>query len=221
MKAQETVVFDLDDTLIRGDSAARLIRELIRRHWWRRALAVFVAPLGYVLMASQRGRRLGVSAFLWTATVGETEVSFARHVDEFVAHHPLRVVAPVMEAIEREIAAGHRVIIATGAMQAVAAGLVSRLQFDMQPQVVGSTVRRFCGGYVAQNQANGPSKLLRLAEAGFYPPFDRCWSDHAMDLPLLHATRQPYFVCWQTQLPDAVQRALPDIDVIFPRETQS
>lgn len=221
MKAQETVVFDLDDTVIRGDSAARLIRELIRRHWWRRVLAVFVAPLGYALMASQRGRRLGVSAFLWTATVGETEASFARHVDEFVAQHPLRVVPPVMEAIQREIAAGHRVIIATGAMQTVAAGLVSRLQFDMQPQVVGSTVRRFCGGYVAQNQANGPSKLLRLAEAGFHPPFDRCWSDHAMDLPLLRATRQPCFVCWQTQLPEAIQRALPDIDIIFPQETQS
>src|SRR5690606_26475195 len=64
------VVFDFDHTLYGGDSGAHLVSWLIRRSWWRKALALLAAPVLLPMVAWLPTRRAGISGFLWIGTVG-------------------------------------------------------------------------------------------------------------------------------------------------------
>ena len=45
------VVFDFDHTLYDGDSGSHLFKWLIERAWWRRLLAILVAPVAGPMVA--------------------------------------------------------------------------------------------------------------------------------------------------------------------------
>ena len=77
----------------------------------------------------------------------------------------------------------------------------------------GSTIRRFAGGYIAKTQANGPSKLKRMAECGVRPPFARAWSDSRSDLPLLCAAHEAHWVTLRGNAPPQVLKRLPGVIV--------
>lgn len=207
------VVFDMDGTLVEGDSGAELIRQLIGRQVWRRALSIAVAPIGFPLMAWMPTRRIGVSVFFWIATVRMSEQDLDNAVEEFMHTHRPRRIEPVIAALQSELDAGSRVVIATGAFQTLAERIVDRLQLRGQPSIVGSTVQRFAGGFISRIQANGDAKLRRLAECHVIAPFARAWSDSRSDLPLLSAAREAHWVTWRTQAPRKVMDRLPGVIV--------
>ncbi len=64
------VVFDFDHTLYDGDSGGHLFKWLILRAWWRRLLALLIAPVAGPMVAFLPTRRRGISAFVWVGTVG-------------------------------------------------------------------------------------------------------------------------------------------------------
>src|SRR5690606_31289745 len=68
--APKLVVFDFDHTLYDGDSGSHLFAWLIRRSWWRTALALLAAPVFGPLIAFLPTRRFGISGFVWIGTVG-------------------------------------------------------------------------------------------------------------------------------------------------------
>jgi len=206
-------VFDMDGTLVRGDSGAELIRHLIGCQWWRRVLATAIAPVGFSLMAIGATRRIGVSIFFWIATVGLSELSLELAIDAFVQSHRAHRIEPTIAALQSSMDTGFEAVIATGAFQALAERLVAGLQLRGAPRVVGSTVRRFAGGFVANIQANGPSKLRRLAECGVHPPFRCAWSDSRSDLPLLCAAEEAHWVTIHERAPREVQARLPGVIV--------
>ena len=51
------VVFDFDHTLYDGDSGGHLFRWLVMRAWWRRVLALLVAPVAGPMIAFLPTRR--------------------------------------------------------------------------------------------------------------------------------------------------------------------
>ncbi|MCZ7153664.1 haloacid dehalogenase-like hydrolase, partial [Salmonella enterica] len=62
------VVFDFDHTLYDGDSGSHLFVWMIRRAWWRRVLALLIAPVFAPMIAFLPTRRAGISAFVWAGT---------------------------------------------------------------------------------------------------------------------------------------------------------
>lgn len=185
----ERVVFDLDGTLVRGDCGDALIRALIARHWLRRVGALLALPFGFPMMAFPPLRRRGVSLFLWLGTVGLAPEELARRIDEFLQHYPFRPLPYAVEALERELAAGHRVAIATGASRELAENLVQRLGVAGRVTLIASEMRPFAGGQVAAVQCNGKVKLTELERHDFAPPYLRAYSDSWTDHPLFGAAR--------------------------------
>ncbi len=212
-KIQDWVVFDMDGTLVHGDSGAVLIRTLIGRHYWRRILAILVAPIGFPLMAVLATRRTGVSIFFWIATCGLSESEYETLLDDFVsAHSPARI-EPVIAAMQEALDRGQAVAVATGAGQTLAERIVAQLQLRGQVRVIGSTIQPFAGGWIARIQANGTAKLRRMAQCGLHPPFAAAWSDSAVDLPLLLSAHEAHWVGQAADAPDRVRSRLPGIIV--------
>lgn len=207
------VVFDMDGTLVQGDSGSELIHRLIGRRIWRRVLSIAVAPIGFPLMAWMPTRRVGVSIFFWIATVGMSDQDLAAAVEDFMQGHPPRRIEPVIAALQADLDSGTDVVIATGAFQALAERIVDRLQLRGKPRVIGSTIQRFAGGFVSRIQANGDAKLRRLAECSVTAPFARAWSDSRSDLPLLCAAREAHWVTPRPQAPRQVLNRLPGVIV--------
>ncbi len=183
------VVFDLDGTLVLGDCGDALIRRLLAAHWLRRLAALIVLPLGIPMMALPTTRRRGVSLFLWLGTVGLTPAEITRRIDDFLRDYPFRPLPYAVAALERELAAGHRVAVATGALRVLADGLLRRLDVAERVTLVASEMQAFAGGQIAAVQCNGAVKLVELERAGFAPPYLRAYSDSWSDHPLFAASR--------------------------------
>jgi phosphatidylglycerophosphatase C len=213
LRATLPVLFDMDGTLVQGDSGSQLIHHLIARRRWRRALAMLSIPIGFPLMAWSATRRYGVSVFFWIASVGMSEHELAGAVTDFMRTHQPKRIEPVIEALQAALDLGEEVVIATGAFQMLAEQLIAQLQLRGQPRIIGSTIRPFAGGFVSRIQANGPAKLRRLAECGVVPPFARAWSDSNSDLPMLIAATEAHWVTARSQAPRAVLNRLPDVIV--------
>src|SRR5215469_12122923 len=63
-------VFDLDGTLLDGDSTSLWLRERILRSMPRRCLAILLVPIAGPLLLIPRLRRIGASLMVWVATAG-------------------------------------------------------------------------------------------------------------------------------------------------------
>ena len=207
----EWVIYDLDGTLIRGDSGTRLVRALLRRHWWRRVLALVVAPVCLPLIWRVSTRRLGVSSFLWIGTVGMDQAALEAFVDAFMRDYRIHWIAPVLASLRADLAANRRVAVATGAFQGLAERVLASLLLVPAPQVVGASIRPWAWGFIAHQGANGVRKLWRLADAGIAPPFAEVWTDSEADLPLLEHARQRHWVSADGQAPERIRRQFPDL----------
>ena len=74
-------VFDLDGTLLDGDSTGLWLWERLRRSPLRALLTLAVAPLAAPLVAIPRTRRAGASILLWIATFGLCEKGLSASLD--------------------------------------------------------------------------------------------------------------------------------------------
>ncbi|MGD9584398.1 MAG: HAD family hydrolase [Lysobacterales bacterium] len=210
--AATAVIYDLDGTLIRGDSGTRLVRALLARHGWRRALALLIAPIALPLMLRVSTRHWGVRPMLWIATVGMDQAALDTFMEVFMRDYRIRWIAPVLTSLRADLAAGRRVVVATGAFQDLAERIIASLALDhLAPQVVGASLRPWAGGFTVDQGANGVRKLWRLAEAGILPPFAEVWTDSEADLPLLQAAAVGHWVSEDGQAPKRILARFPGI----------
>ncbi|KFN44987.1 HAD-IB family phosphatase [Arenimonas oryziterrae] len=188
------VVFDLDGTLIHGDCGGALVRRLIARHSWRRIAALLIAPVAMPMMMFPRTRRRGVSAFLWLGTVGVAPALLDATIARFIADYPLRELPSARAALENELAQGHRVVVATGALRVLAEGFLQRLGVGDRVLVAASRMTRFAGGQIASVQCNGHEKLRELQRLGLPTDLLRAYSDTWSDFPLFDAAATPIVI---------------------------
>lgn len=186
------MLFDLDFTLIRCDSFAAFLRHLIAADWRRAAWAAATAPALPLLWLHPRLILAGASAFSWIATVGARE-PLEDLADRFVAREfadSRHVCAEALARLREHQAAGDRVIVVTGAAELIARRVCATLA-GSELDVVGSTLRHWRGGWIADEHCYGAQKVARLAAHGVTPPWDTVYTDSASDLPLLrHARRR-------------------------------
>jgi phosphatidylglycerophosphatase C len=78
-------VFDLDGTLLNGDSTALWLWRRVRRSPLRWLATMLVAPIAIPMVAAPRTRRAGASILLWIATAGLNERQLRESCADFAA----------------------------------------------------------------------------------------------------------------------------------------
>ena len=191
------VVFDFDHTLYDGDSGSHLFAWLIRRSWWRTALALLAAPVFGPMVAFLPTRRHGISGFVWIGTVGMSGPrTLDAAIDRYVATHEAqirgRLLRVALDVLHRHREAGDRVVIATGAPPELARAILAFVAHEAVP-VVGTEVGPRLGAIVAVRHCHAEEKMRMLRERG-YAEIAIAYSDSSADLPLLLAARAPVVV---------------------------
>lgn len=210
-------LFDFDGTLVRGDCVARHLRELVSNGPLRRAAAMAALPVALPLFGWWRSMVLPVSYYSWLGTVGRSEDWLIEARQRYLAACTERrerlLIQPALVRLQEHLAQGHRVVVVTGAE----VGLASQLWRSLggpEVEFVGSRLRRCLGGWVAEEHCIGPRKLAVLARAGLSGPFAAAYTDSALDLPLLLASRRPTLVEPAPGTLSRVRQRLPEVEVL-------
>jgi phosphatidylglycerophosphatase C len=207
------VVFDFDHTLYDGDSGSHLFKWLIERDWWRKVLALLIAPIAGPMVAWMPTRRRGISAFVWIGTLGmRTAADFNLATDRYVAAHAdairARLLPIALEVLRLHREAGDQVVVATGAPPELARAILAFVAHEDLP-VIGTIVGPKFGAIGALRHCHYRMKMTMLREAGFTAPVAAAYSDSSADLPLLQAAKQPVVVNPKPQRVAMFRRVLP------------
>ena len=192
------VVFDFDHTLYDGDSGTHLFKWLIFRAWWRKLLALLLAPVFAPMIAFLPMRRRGISAFVWAGTVG---LHRRRDLDELIDRYVLanaeaikaKLLPIALDVLHRHREAGDRVIVATGAPPELARAILAFVAHEDVP-VIGTLVGPKFGAVGAIRHCHHEMKVRMIREAGYTQPIWRAYTDSSADLPLLLAATEPVVV---------------------------
>ncbi|MGV8922947.1 MAG: haloacid dehalogenase-like hydrolase [Thermomonas sp.] len=207
------VVFDFDHTLYDGDSGSHLFKWLIERDWWRRLLALLIAPVAGPMVAWLPTRRAGISAFVWVGTIGlHRSRDLDSMIDEYVRLHATsireRLLPVALEVLRRHREAGDRVVVATGAPPELARAILGFVAHEDVP-VVGTLVGPKFGAVGAIRHCHSHMKMTMLRDAGYTQPVAIAYSDSSADLPLLQAAQNPVVVNPKASRVAMFQRVLP------------
>lgn len=207
------VVFDFDHTLYDGDSGSHLFKWLIERDWWRRALALLIAPIAGPMVAWMPTRRRGISAFVWVGTLGmRTTADFDLATDRYVAAHAeairARLLPIALDVLRLHREAGDNVVVATGAPPELARAILAFVAHEDLP-VIGTIVGPKFGAIGALRHCHYRMKMTMLREAGYTAPVAAAYSDSSADLPLLQAAQRPVVVNPKPQRVAMFRRVLP------------
>jgi len=202
-------VFDLDGTLLRGDTTVEFIKGLILRSPARTAAALLIVPVLGPFFFMPFTRRNAITVLLWIATAGLPPHRIEALLQRFAAAHAAEdnQIRVVLDRLHAHLAAGDRVVIATGCADWLATAACRALGLDTVEVVAarlhqGRTfVRpsRDCGMWNALPTSTGVmsfglEKLRRLAAAGITFPVAYAYTDSATDLPLLLAATRRHVV---------------------------
>jgi phosphatidylglycerophosphatase C len=190
-------VFDLDGTLLDGDSTALWLWGRVRRSPLRWLAAMLVAPVAIPMVVVPRTRRTGASILLWIATVGLDERALRESCADFAERFqaralPLRWREPGMETLDAHLARGDEVVIVTAAPTLLAQALVAPLGRPIV--VLGTSLKHRAGGWVADVHCRNQRKCQALAEAGHGQRWAYAYTDSLDDLPLLRGADAPMIV---------------------------
>jgi phosphatidylglycerophosphatase C len=190
-------VFDLDGTLLDGDSTALWLWDRVRRSVPRLLATALVAPVAIPMVIAPPTRRAGASILLWIATAGLNErqlrescVTFADRLQ--TRSLPLNWRVPGIETLDTHLARGDEVVIVTAAPTVLAQALVTPLGRPIA--VLGTSLKRRAGGWVADVHCRNQRKCQALAEAGHGARWAYAYSDSLDDLPLLRGADRPVIV---------------------------
>ncbi|WP_297512964.1 haloacid dehalogenase-like hydrolase [uncultured Caulobacter sp.] len=190
-------VFDLDGTLLDGDSTALWLWDRMRRSPPRALAMLAIAPIAVPMVAIPRTRRAGASILLWIATVGLRERDLQASCEAFgerfrAGTSALSWRAGGLAALRDHLTRGERVVVVTAAPAVLAKALIGPLGEPIE--VLGTSLKRRAGGWVADVHCRNQRKCQALAEAGHGARWAYAYTDSLDDLPLLRAAERPVIV---------------------------
>lgn len=195
----EIVVFDLDGTLLSGDSTQTWLIGRLRSNIFRCLLAILVIPIAIPILFIKKRRALGISLFLWIATYGLTEEQLKQSFQSFamsIRKHTARDLHWFEQGIAEingHLTQGRRVIIATAAPEMLAEQLMQSM--DLEVHVIGSTLSRQAGGWICTRHCRHDEKLQRLKQLDIQIPWRATYSDDVQeDYPILTHSLQAYSI---------------------------
>ncbi len=197
-RQRPVVVFDLDGTLVAGESFGAFLRHLITRRHLRLIVAVVTAPAWLPALLVAPTRLYAERYLVWLAAAGLDDEAFAAAARAFAAQHagPAagRAATAAVARVREHVDAGDRVIVATACAAPLAPQVCAAIGLE-GVEVVCSTFTWSRWGLPAPAVlAGGLGKLRALEAAGVELPVDHAYSDSVSDLPLLLAARTPHVV---------------------------
>lgn len=205
---RRVAVFDLDGTLVRGDSFAQFARRLLFRQRWRAAVSLVLAPLLAPRLFLSATRRVAITGFLWLASAGLSEAQFTALARQFAVIHAQNHVTVALDRLQQHLAIGDRVIIITACADPLATAICSELGLS-EVEVLAARLRAGRTGMWPILGCQGPQKAQRLRDAGVTLPVDYAYTDSLSDLPLLRAATHRYLIEPSRQHLARLQTALP------------
>ena len=202
-----TVVFDLDKVLLGGDASTLFLRGRLRQAPLRVLLLLLAAPL--LVPASLIPQVRPLAARLMTRIAvggrsGDDVEAAASAYGEALTRKPEAAVADAIACVRQHQRRGDLVVVATGCEETLARGFLTAVGLG-DLDVVGSTGRLWPP---AVARAMGESKVARLIERGYPPPWSAAYSDSPSDLPLFAGTPRPVLVNADERAADRVARTL-------------
>lgn len=193
---RQVAVFDLDGTLLAGDSTGAWLRMLLGSSWVRCIFAAMTLPATVLLLWFPKSRRVGASILLWIATVGYDRSALATSIERFAkafeaGMRGLRWRNDGLAVMERHLAAGDRVLVVTAAPVWLAERLLAS---RTEVHVLGSTLARHWGGWIIDNHCHGREKCGMLESHGYGTAWDYAYTDSYDDAPLLAAANKHGFI---------------------------
>lgn len=207
------VVFDFDHTLYDGDSGSHLFRWLLLRNPARAVAALLASIVLAPLVAFLPTRRLGISGYVWLATIGlHRRRDLDALIDRYVASHvealQARLLPIGLAVLHRHRSDGDRVVVATGAPPKLARAILAFVAHEDVP-VIGTRVGPRFGAVMARQHCHAGMKMQMLREAGYIDAIAVAYSDSTADLPLLRAALRPVVVNPKAAAVRLFRRALP------------
>ena len=197
MNLLQTIVFDFDHTLTPWDSSERFFRWLLKRSPLRSALVLVSIPFLAPLLLGKNTRNLPVKFAVWTATLGRSDDAVSalvkEHVAEIVVRRQPLVLQDGIRQLNRHLAQGDRVVVATGSLEALGRELLDQSGLAHIP-LVGSSLKPFMWGMAAHQHCYGPRKIPMLTERGYPPPWVATYTDHECDLPVMRQSAACFLV---------------------------
>jgi phosphatidylglycerophosphatase C len=190
-------VFDMDGTLLDGDSTATWMWEHAKQSPLRMMAALAVLPLALPMVALPSTRRAGASVLLWIATAGLSERQLAASCERFAqafrsGRNSLTWKAQALSALEDHARSGDRIVVVTAAPTCLAKALLDTL--DRPVELLGTSLKPVLGGWVADIHCRHQRKCQALAEAGHGARWAYAYTDSLDDLPILRAADKPVIV---------------------------
>jgi phosphatidylglycerophosphatase C len=204
---EAAVVFDLDKVLLGGDASTLFLHGRLRQAPGRLLLLLLAAPFLLPAAALPQLRPLAARAMTRIALGGRSVPdvdAVASAYGEALSRKPEAAVADAIACVREHRRNGDLVVVATGCEETLARGFLAAVGLG-DLDVVGSTgvlwpprVRR----------AIGESKVVRLIERGYPPPWSAAYSDSPSDLPLFAGTPRPVLVNADEKAARRVERSL-------------
>ena len=189
-------VFDLDGTLLAGDSTVAWVRALLSSSWPRCIAAAVAAPAWLLLIWIPSTRRVGGSLLLWIATVGYDQDAITHSIEVFAKRFEqgacaLRWRSDGLATMNSYLATRDRVVVITAAPAWLAARLLASWT---EVRVLGSTLARRWSGWVIEDHCFGEAKCRALQQNGYGSAWNFVYTDSYADAPLLAGATEAGFI---------------------------
>ncbi|AGH37141.1 haloacid dehalogenase-like hydrolase [Acinetobacter baumannii] len=196
---KEIVVFDLDGTLLSGDSTKAWLTDKLKSNLLRFIAALIVTPVALPLMKFKKYKSRGASLYLWIATYGVNEKeleysfkNFSNNINE-TTFSSLYWFEQGIAEVKDHLANGRIVFIATAAPEKLAKVLLDSINLNVQ--IIGTPLQNKLGGWVSGIHCRAEEKVRRLNKVDIKQPWFATYSDDIDDdLPILMGAKKPYLI---------------------------
>ncbi|MDS7928503.1 haloacid dehalogenase-like hydrolase [Acinetobacter sp. V102_4] len=196
---KEIVVFDLDGTLLSGDSTKAWLTDKLKSNLLRFIGALIVTPIALPLMKFKKYKSKGASLYLWIATYclneEELEYSFKIFSNNIkgTTSDSLYWFEQGITEVKDHLASGRIVFIATAAPEKLANVLLESINLDVQ--IIGTPLQKKLGGWISRIHCRSEEKVRRLNKLDIKQPWFATYSDDIEDdLPILMGAKLPYLI---------------------------
>jgi phosphatidylglycerophosphatase C len=198
---KETVVFDLDGTLLSTDSIKTWLIIQFKTNFFRFLCAILILPIGLLCLKFKKHQVFGISLFMWCATFGLTEnqlkenfYDFALKIKEHKIPHLYWFHDGLIE-LKNHINQNRRVVIATAAPEILVTQLFHSLEIDIE--ILATPLKQTLKGWtvIPQQYCRYEEKVNRLKQLEIHAPWLATYSDHIKDdLPILMSGQHAYLI---------------------------
>ncbi|AMM27703.1 MULTISPECIES: haloacid dehalogenase-like hydrolase [Acinetobacter] len=196
---KEIVVFDLDGTLLSGDSTKAWLTDKLKSNIFRFIAALIVMPIALPIMKFKKYKSNGASLYLWIATYGLNEEKLEYSFKNFSKNiknnsfNSLYWFEQGINEVKDHLANRRIVFIATAAPEKLANVLLDSINLDVR--IIGTPLQNKLGGWISGIHCRSEEKVRRLNKLDIKQPWFATYSDDIEnDLPILISAKLPYLI---------------------------